>query len=201
MITIALTGGIGSGKSTVSCILKELGVVVIDSDQAAREVLDTLALAEVTAAFGKEILTAQGKVDRKKLARIVFNNPEALARLNKIVHTRLESEIVDRLEKLKKQGTEVAAVELALISEAPWARKADFTWIVKAPREVILARLKKRGLSEEESLARIAAQKPAEESVTGPKIIIENNGSRDDLKKKVVKLWQEMHNEVRMELL
>jgi dephospho-CoA kinase len=194
MITIALTGGIGSGKSTVSAILKELGAVVIDSDQAAREVLETSALAEVTEAFGGEILTERGTIDRKKLALIVFNNPAALAQLNKIIHTRLEIEIVKRLESLKQQGTGVVAIELALISEAPWARRADYTWIVQAPREVVLARLRQRGMSEADALARMAAQKPAEQSVEGAKVIIENKGSRAKLKEKVEKLWEEIHN-------
>jgi dephospho-CoA kinase len=195
MITIALTGGIGSGKSAVSAILKELGAVVIDSDLAAHEVLDTSAREEVIRTFGKHILNAQGKVDRKKLAQIVFSDPQALASLNKIIHTRLEVEIVDRLEKLKTQGTDVVAIELALISEAPWTRRADYTWIVKANREVILSRLKQRGLSEAESLSRMAAQTPAEESVKGPRVIIENNGGITDLRARVENLWQAIHNE------
>jgi dephospho-CoA kinase len=194
MITIALTGGIGSGKSAVSAILKELGAVVIDSDRAAHEVLDTSARAEVTRTFGSDILNAQGKVDRKKLAQIVFSDPPALARLNKIIHTRLEVEIVDRLEKLKTQGIDVVVIELALISEAPWTRRADYIWIVKANREVILSRLKQRGLSEAESMSRMAAQRPAEESVKGPRVIIENNGGIADLRARVENLWQAIHN-------
>jgi dephospho-CoA kinase len=195
MITIALTGGIGSGKSTVSAILKELGAVVIDSDLAAREVLDTSAREEVIRTFGRDILNPQGKVDRKKLAQIVFSDSQALARLNKIIHTRLEVEIVNRLEKLKLRGTDVVAIELALVSEAPWTRRADYIWIVKANRDVILSRLKERGMSEAESLSRMAAQTPAEESVQGPRVIIENNGGVTDLRARVENLWQAIHNE------
>jgi dephospho-CoA kinase len=195
MITILLTGGIGSGKSTVSSILEGLGAVVIDTDQAAHEVLDTSAKEEVRQKFGRGIITDQGTVDRKKLAQIVFNDPQALARLNKIIHTRVDVEIFDRLEKFNKQGTDVVVIESALISEAPWALRADYIWIVKAPRELIMTRLKERGLSEAESLSRMAAQTPAEKSVKGPKVIIQNNGNIADLKEKVEKLWQEIHNE------
>jgi dephospho-CoA kinase len=197
MITIILTGGIGSGKSTASSILKELGAIVIDTDKEAHEVLNNAALPYVIEAFGRGILTDQGAVDRKKLAQIVFNNNEARAKLNEIIHTRLDIEIVDRLKKLKEQGIDTVVVELPLFSEAPWTGLADITWIVKAAKEVTLERLKGRGLSEAESLARMAAQKPAEESVKGPRAIIDNNGNQADLKASIEKLWQAIHNECR----
>jgi dephospho-CoA kinase len=197
MITIVLTGGIGSGKSTASVILKGLGAVVIDTDREAHEVLNTTALPEVIEAFGREILSAQGGVDRKKLAQIVFSNPPALARLNKIIHTRLDIEIVERLQKLREQGTDVVVIELALASQAPWTSQADFIWIVRAAKEEILERLKGRGMSQAESLARMEAQKKEEESLNGLKVIIENDGSIDDLKIKIENLWKKIHNEDR----
>ena len=95
MKIISLTGGIGSGKSTVSAILKELGAVVIDADKVGHEVIDpgTPGWQEVVATFGRDILTPQGTIDRKKLAQIVFNNPEALQKLNQIVHPKIDAEV------------------------------------------------------------------------------------------------------------
>jgi dephospho-CoA kinase len=197
MITIALTGGIGSGKSTVSALLRNLGAVVLDSDLEARKILETSAKEEVVAAFGRGVLADDGAIDRKKLARIVFHDPQALASLNRIIHTRLEGEIVERLEHFNKEGADVVVVELALPSEAPWTRRADQTWIVKSSREVILARLKQRGMSEAESLARIASQTPPENTVRGPFTVIWNDGSFIDLKTQVEILWNVLHNDSR----
>ncbi len=193
MITIVLTGGIGSGKSTASAVLKELGAVVIDSDREAHKVLNTTALPQIIEAFGNGILTAEGEVDRKKLARIVFSDPQALASLNRIVHTLLDIEIINRLQKLESQGTDVVVIELALASQAPWTNRADFVWIVRADRERILERLKGRGMRRTEALARIEAQKNEEDGILGIKIFIENNGSVADLKNKIEKLWREIH--------
>ncbi|MBN1190407.1 MAG: dephospho-CoA kinase [Dehalococcoidales bacterium] len=197
MITIALTGGIGSGKSTAAAILKELGATVIDSDSEAHRVLNSTALPQVTEVFGSGILTPQGTVDRKKLAQIVFGDPDARVKLNKIIHTLLDIEIVDRLKKLKEQGTGVTVIELALASQAPWISQADYIWIVQADKDTILERLKGRGMSREEALARIETQKKEQEGLPGLKIIIKNNGSIADLKAGIEKFWRDIHNEDR----
>jgi dephospho-CoA kinase len=194
MKIIALTGGIGSGKSTVAAILKDLGAVVVDSDKVAHEVRDTAALGEVVEAFGKDILNPEGRIDRKKLARIVFHDPQALTRLNKIVHSKLEIEINNRIRIFKQQGIETLVIEIALISEAPWVERADYIWEVKAPRETTLKRLEERGMGQSEARARMAAQKPSEDSIERTLLIIENDGSIEDLREKVVKLWNKIHN-------
>jgi dephospho-CoA kinase len=199
MKIIGLTGGIGSGKSTVSAILKELGAAIIDSDKVGHNVLNpgTPGWKEAAAAFGRDILDPQGTIDRKKLAQIVFKNPEALEKLNKIVHPRIDAEIDARLKQYREQGTDVVVVEVALITEARWVPRADQVWVVKTPKDITLKRLKERGMSESESLARMAAQTPAEEKVKRGLVIIDNAGSANDLRAKVEKLWNEIHNEDR----
>jgi dephospho-CoA kinase len=197
MKIIALTGGIGSGKSTVSAILKDLGAAVLDSDQLAREVRDTTSLQEVVAAFGTKILTSQGSIDRRKLAQVVFTDQQALSKLNHIIHPKLEAEINRQLEELERKGTAVVVVEIPLIAEAEWPRRADQVWGVKAPRDLTLKRLAARGLSQSEALARMANQTPPEQHVKHSLVIIENDGDLQALRTKVEKLWEGIHNKKR----
>jgi dephospho-CoA kinase len=199
MKIIGLTGGIGSGKSTVASILKNLGAVIIDSDKVGHEMLNrgTPGWYEVIDAFGQDILSPQGTINRQRLAQIVFNNPEALRKLNQIVHPKIEHEVQSRLKKFQEQGIDAVVIEAALISEAPWSSQAEQIWVVKSPKEITLSRLKERGMSESESLARIASQYPAEEHVKHGLITVKNDGTVEDLKVKVEKLWREIHNKDR----
>jgi dephospho-CoA kinase len=196
MKIIGLSGGIGSGKSTVSAILKELGAVVIDSDQVAHEVRDR-SVDEVVRAFGPGILTPEGTIDRKKLSRVVFHDSRALLKLNGIIHPKVDQEIFARLEKLASQGVPVVFIEVPLLSKAEWYTRADQIWVVKSSREITLKRLRQRGMTEQEALARMAAQTPPEEHVKHGLVIINNDGSLQDLRAKVEKLWKEIHNKDR----
>jgi dephospho-CoA kinase len=197
MKIIALTGGIGSGKTTVSAVLRELGAVVIDSDQLAHEVRDTIALKEVVEAFGKDILTPPGSIDRKKLAKLIFSNPQALQKLNQIVHPKVNEETIARLKRLEEKGTEVVVVEIPLIGAVEWPKMADQTWVVKASKEVTLKRLQGRGMNETEAMARMSAQTPAENHVKRGLVIINNDGNINDLKDKVEKLWKEISGKLK----
>lgn len=196
MKVIILTGGIGSGKSTVSSILRGLGAEVIDSDKLGHQVLEpgTPGWQETVDLFGREILDAQGRIDRAKLAGIVFHDPEKLQMLNRIVHPRVDKEVETLLEKFEKRGAKAAFVEMGILVEAAWMRRVDEVWIVKAPRETVLKRLKERGMSESAALARMAFQPPPEEKTQHKKVFIDNQGNLDDLKSQVEKLWQELHN-------
>ena len=196
MKIIGLTGGIGSGKSAVASILKELGATLIDSDKVGHEVLNPGSSGwwEVVNAFGRGILTPHGTIDRPKLAQIVFKDPEALQKLNQIVHPKIESEVRSRLKIFEEQGVDVVVIEAALIGKAGWAPLAEQIWLVKTPKEATLRRLKERGISEPDALARMASQTPAEEQVKRGLVIINNDGSLADLKAKVEKLWHEIHN-------
>jgi dephospho-CoA kinase len=193
MKIIVLTGGIGSGKSTVSLILKKLGAAVIDSDRLGLEVVSpgTSGWQEVVSVFGQEILTPEGVIDRRKLARIVFRNPSALQKLNEIIHPRVDAEVEKRLRKYQEENLKAVFIEMAILIETCWMPRVDRFWVVKAPKETILKRLKERGVIESDALARMANQPPVEEKIKQNMVIIDNNGDRVDLEAKVGKLWKE----------
>jgi len=196
MKVIGLTGGIGSGKSTVSKFLAELGAVIIDADKVGHEALkpDTEAWREVVAAFGRQILTPDGDINREKLGEIVFRNPESLSRLNQIMHPRMYDIVKAQLEGYRKQGVGVVVIEAPLLIEANWTSLVDEVWVTVAPQSTVLGRLKEKlGLSEPESLARIHSQLPSEERVKHADVIIDTDCDLDELRAKVEKLWEGLH--------
>ena len=193
MKVIGLTGGIGSGKSTVSGFLAELGAVVIDADKVGHKALksDKDIRYAVEAAFGGEILTAGGGIDRKKLGSIVFGDLNCLSRLNQIMHHRMYGMVGDKLEEYRKRGVGVAVLEAPLLIEAGWTSLVDEVWVTVAAESTVLKRLKEKpGLSEEESLARIRCQLPSEERVKHADVIIDTDCSLDKLRMRVRELWQ-----------
>jgi dephospho-CoA kinase len=195
MKVIGLTGGIGSGKSTVSKFLAELGAMVIDADKVGHEVFQpgTDGWNDVVATFGKEIITDTGEIDRKKLGAIVFNNPEALSRLNQIIHPRAYNLAKSRLEEYRRQGIEVLVLEVILLIEAKWTDLVDEIWVVIASKDVVVKRLKEqRGMSEGEILARIHSQMSKEERTRYADVIINNDGDLEKLKEKVKELWEKI---------
>ena len=193
---IGLAGGIGSGKSTVSQCLAELGAVILDADKIGHEAFkpNTEAWHEVVATFGKQILTPSGEVDRKKLGEIVFGNAESLSRLNQIMHPRMVDMIKAQIEEYRQQGIDVVALEAAVLIEANWTSLVDEVWVTVASEAMVLKRLKQqRGLEEERTLARIRSQLSAEERVKHADVVINNDGSPDELKAKVKELWERLH--------
>jgi len=193
MKVIGLTGGIGSGKTTVSQYLAELGAVIIDADKVGHEALkpDTEAWREVVSAFGREVLTTTGEIDRKKLGEIVFNNPESLSRLNQIMHPRMYDMVKEQIEKYRQQGVDVVVLEVILLIEAKWTPLADEVWVTVASENTVVKRLKRqRGLSEEEILARIRSQMSSEERQKHADVVINNEGDFDELKASVEELWR-----------
>jgi dephospho-CoA kinase len=162
MKVIGLTGGIGSGKSEIAAFLKELGAGVIDADKVGHEILNPgkPGWHKVIETFGKDICDQTGKIDRKKLAKIVFQNSDAVDKLNQITHPLILNEIKLRLNKLEAEGFEVAIVEAALLIEAGWTPFMDQIWLSITPKEIALSRLMKRGLTESEARARMATQIP-----------------------------------------
>jgi dephospho-CoA kinase len=193
MKVIGLTGGIGSGKSTVARFLAGLGAVIIDADKIGHEVLkpNTEAWQEVVAGFGRQILTPNGDIDRKKLGEIVFGNPESLLKLNRIMHPRIYEKVRAQLEEYQQGGVGVAVLEAPLLLEAGWASLVDKIWVTVASRATVLRRLQERvGLSELESTARITSQLSAGERVGHADVIIDTDCDLDELESKVEKLWQ-----------
>jgi len=193
MKVIGLTGGISSGKSTVSRFLGELGAVIIDADRVGHEAFkpDTEPWREVVAAFGRQILTPTGEIDREKLGEMVFGSPELLPRLNQIMHPRMYDMVKAKLEEYRQQGVRVVVLEAPLLLEADWTSLADEVWVTTAPESTVLRRLKeKTGLSEEQSLARIRSQMSNEERIKHADVVIDTDCSLDELKAKVRRLWE-----------
>jgi dephospho-CoA kinase len=193
MFVIGLTGGIGTGKSAVAAVLRRLGAAVIDADQVGHEAYlpGTDGWREVVKAFGEDILRADGTVDRKKLGALVFGKPEALKRLNATLHPRMYNMMKERLAQLEGQGTGVAVVDAAVLVEAGWDKLVDQVWVVTAPAEAVVARLKKqRSLGEQAVRARIDAQTSQEKRLKHADVVIDNSGSVETLKKRVRELWE-----------
>ena len=196
MKVIGLTGGIGSGKSTVSQFLAELGAVILDADKVGHEAFkpDTEAWREVVAAFGRQILIASGDIDRRKLGEVVFGNPESLSRLNQIMHPRMYEMVKAQLEEYRRQGVEVVVLEAPLLVEAGWTSLVDEVWVTVAPESTVLRRLVERtALSEEEALARIRSQLPSEERAKHADVVINTDCDLDEVKRKVKELWKGLH--------
>ena len=195
MKVIGLTGGIGSGKSTVSRFLAELGAVIIDADKVGHEAFkpDTEGWREVAAAFGRQILAADGKIDRKKLGEIVFGNPGSLERLNRIMHPRIHNMVKAQLEKCQRQGVEIVVLEAPLLIESGWASTVGEVWVTVASEATVLRRLQERmGLSKPQSLARIRSQLSPEERAIHADVTIDTDCDLDALKARVEELWQRL---------
>lgn len=193
MKVIGLTGGIGSGKSTVSQFLAELGATIIDADAIGHEVFkpETEAWREVVATFGKQIINPDGTINRQKLGTIVFANPEARARLNEIMHPRIYEVVKAQLEEYRRQGVNGVVLEAPLLVEAGWASLVDELWVTTAPEDTVLKRLRERtGLSAAESRARIRAQLPEEERLKHADVVIDTDCALDELKVRVKELWR-----------
>jgi len=195
MKVIGLTGGIGSGKSTVAQFLAELGAVILNADEVGHEALkpDTEIWREVVTAFGRQIVTLDGNIDRKKLGKIVFGNAEALSRLNQIMHPRMYALVKNQLEEYRRQGTRVVVLEAPLLLEAGWTPLVDEVWVTTASEATVLKRLEERsGMSQAESLTRIRSQLPSTERVRHADVVINTDCALDELKSKVTELWQRL---------
>jgi dephospho-CoA kinase len=198
MTIIGLTGGIGSGKSTVARFLAELGAAVIDADRIGHELYKpgTEVWQEVVAAFGRDIVASDGTIDRARLGEIVFSNEKARKRLNRIMHPKIHEAITNRIKQYKEKGGKVVVLEAPLLLEAGWSSLVDEVWATTASEATVIRRLRERaGLSESEVRARIRSQLPAEESTRQADVVIDTECSLDELKAKVHELWQKLQEE------
>lgn len=193
MRVIGLTGGIGSGKSTVADILEALGAKIIRADSVGHEVYRprTQGWQRVTEAFGRDILAPDGSIDRQKLGAVVFSDAHARAQLNAIVHPLIAAEIRRRIEAHRAAGSlEPIVVEAAVLIEAGWLSLVDEVWLVVADRDVVIDRLgKQRRLAPEEARVRIAAQLGDAERQRYAHVVIRNTGSLEELREQVRTLW------------
>lgn len=187
---VGLTGGVASGKSAVSAILRELGAVVIDADQLAREVVarGTTGLAEVVAEFGEGVLTPDGDLDRPVVARIVFSDEAARRRLEQIIHPRVFEEVA-RLEAEAPAGA-VVVHDIPLLAESGRADSFDAVLVVDVDPETQVERaVRDRGWTEEETHARIATQATREQRLAVATHVIDNSGSLEDLRRRVEEVY------------
>lgn len=195
MKVIGLTGGIGSGKSTVAQFLGELGAAILDVDKVGHEALKPggEAWERVVSAFGKSILTVSGDIDRAKLGKLVFDNHKARMRLNHITHPIIYNMVNARLEEFRRQGVKVAVLEIPLLLETGLTDQVDEIWVVVAPEAAVLDRLSARtGYSEEAARARIRTQLSNEERIKHADVVIDTDGSLDELKARVAVLWYKL---------
>lgn len=195
MYVIGLTGGIASGKSTVSALLAQRGAVILSADLAGHELYrpGTRVWQQVVDAFGPEVMAADGSIDRKKLGSIVFADQQALKRLNAITHPPIKELMRQRLADLAGQRTEVAVLEAALLIEAGWTDLADEVWVTVVPPPVAVQRLiEGKGLSREEALARIASQLSNEERTERAGVVINTDYSLQETHRIVEEAWSRL---------
>ncbi|MGZ4537142.1 MAG: dephospho-CoA kinase [Nocardioidaceae bacterium] len=187
---VGLTGGVASGKSTVSEMLAELGAVVIDADLLAREVVaqGTDGLAEIVKAFGEDVLTADGELDRPAMGARVFGDAEARRQLEAIIHPRVRARGAE-LEAAAGPGA-VVVHDIPLLAETGQADAFDAVIVVDAPVDVQLDRMTRlRGWTVEDARARIAAQASREDRLAVATYGVENTGTREDLRQRVAEVF------------
>ena len=196
MRVIGLTGGIGTGKSTVAGFLAELGAFVMELDKTGHEVLRREDIREkLVGEFGEEILGADGEIDRTRLGKIVFNDTVALARLNGITHPAIDAVIESRVEKCRAEGVGVVVLEAAALLDAGRGWQADEIWVTVAPEDVVLQRLADRvGFSEEEIKARIRSQISSEERIGQADVVIDTDCTLDELQDRVETEWRKLQS-------
>ena len=190
---VGLTGGVASGKSTVAALLRELGAVVVDSDVLAREVVEpgTPGLAAVVEAFGPGVLTADGRLDRPALGAVVFGDEPARRRLEGILHPLIRARAAE-LEAAAPAGT-VVVHDIPLLAETGQADRFDAVVVVDVPVETQVARMvRDRGMSREDALARVKAQASREERLAVATHVVENTGTREDLRDRVTEVLEEL---------
>jgi len=192
-VRVGLTGGVASGKSTVSATLRSLGAVVVDADALAREVVapGTPGLAAVVAEFGPEVLDPEGALDRARLGALVFADPGRRAALEAIVHPLVRSRARE-IEEAAPPGALVVH-DIPLLVETGQASHFDAVLVVDVPVDVQVARaVQERGWTEEEARSRIAAQASREERMAAATFVLDNTGTVEDLRQRVAEVFAEL---------
>lgn len=190
-----LTGGIGSGKSTVDRLLEARGARVIDADQVARDIVapDLPAWRDIVAAFGESVLHPDRSLDREALARVVFNAPEKLALLNRLTHPRIIEETMSRMKAWQEEGVKLAVIDAALLLESPSTNWIKPVIVVTADEEVRVRRVVARdGCTADDARRRIRNQWSDAERIKHADYVIDNSGDLAALEKQVERVWREL---------
>ena len=193
MKVIGLTGGIGSGKSTVSATMAELGAVLLNADLIGHEAYlpHKNVWQEVVDAFGRDILNDKDEVERPKLGALVFGNPDNLQKLNSIVHPWMYRTMEGLLKEQEAKGTKVVVLEAAILFEAKWTPLVNEVWVTVASEENVIQRLQARnGLTPEQVRARIQSQMSSEERARQAQVVIDTNCTIPEVQQKVRELWK-----------
>lgn len=192
MFVIGLTGGIGTGKTYVSGVLKDLGAAIVNADLLGHEVYTPQSEGwhAVVDTFGEQIVADNGEIDRRDLGGIVFSDENALLQLNAIMHPRIYALAEQRLNALAGRGENTAVLEAALLIEAKWTPLVDEVWVTVSPVTDIITRLQERNnMDEDTARSRINSQMPQSERVQHADVVLENAGSLEELSAKIQDLW------------
>lgn len=193
MLVIGLTGGIATGKSTVSRMLREMGAWVIDADVAAHRAVapGQPALQAIAEAFGAEMIREDGTLDRGRLAQRVFRDEEALQRLNAIVHPQVRRLMFAELEEARRASERAVVLDVPLLIEGGLYKQVDQVWLVYVDEQEQLRRLMAReGYGKEEAKRRLRAQWPIEQKRAYADVIIDNRGDEQRTRQHVAELWR-----------
>ena len=193
MLLVGLTGGIGSGKTTVAGMLRARGAVVLSADAFAREAVaaGTTGFADAVALFGPEVVSPDGELDRPAIARRVFADPELRAALERIVHPEVRRRIAEGVAG-EAGSDRVVVVDSPLLIETGAHRGFPVVVVVSASTPTQIARLAARGMDEDDARARLAAQMPLEEKAAAADVLLDNEGTMEELEGQVDRLWADL---------
>ena len=200
MHVIGLTGGIASGKSTVTSFFRERGIPVIDADILGHRTYDpgTETYQKVVETFGPEVVAPDGTIDRKVLGSKVFGKPDELKKLTDIVWPGIRRLASEQLAEFEAAGNDIAVLEAAVLLEAGWEDLVDEIWVVVVDPEIAVQRLAARnGLDPDAARARIASQLTNEERIARGDVIIENNGTLEELNARIQQAWDSLQERLR----
>jgi dephospho-CoA kinase len=192
---IGLTGGIASGKSTVSRMFKQLGARVVDADQIARRIVapGKPALREIAQTFGKQMVRPDGSLDRKRLGKLVFSDPAKLKQLDAITHPRIAAAAKWSIARHRRAGAPLVIYDAALIVEKGWQKGLDGLVVVSIPEKVQLSRLMQRdGITRDGALKRVRSQLPLADKVKVADHVIDNSGSLNQTRSQVERLYKQL---------
>jgi dephospho-CoA kinase len=198
---VGLTGGIATGKSTVSALLKKAGAVIIDADRIARKVVNKgqPAYREIVQNFGETILLPDGEINRSVLGDIIFNDPHKKQLLNRIVHPHVRKEQNRQLKHIQKNDSNtIVILDIPLLIETQMCGDLSEVIVVYAPEHIQIKRLMRRdGISKTDALARVRSQMPIEEKKDKATIVIDNSGTRENTRTQTLKIFQHLKDKLK----